>query len=110
MKLRHESARTLIYKAGALADRGEPVGMAAALAKLATAESSVESSLDALRIHGAEGYTKLLGIEAALRDAVGGLSYSGTADIVRTVVARQLGVGAGGRQRPSGDRRSGSEA
>jgi alkylation response protein AidB-like acyl-CoA dehydrogenase len=92
MKLRHEAARLLVFKAAALADRGKPVALAAALAKLQTSEMAVLSALDAIRIHGAEGYTEAGGIEFELRDAVGGLAYSGTTDIQRNIVARLLGV------------------
>src|SRR5215213_4386451 len=92
MKLRHEAARLLVFKAAALADRGRPVALAAALAKLQTSEMSVLSALDAIRIHGAEGYTEAGGVEFELRDAVGGLAYSGTTDIQRNIVARLLGV------------------
>ncbi len=92
MKLRHESARLLVYKAAALHDLGRPVAMAAALAKLQASEGAVASALDAVRIHGAEGYTSAAGVEADLRDAVGGLAYSGTSDIQRNIIARLLGV------------------
>jgi alkylation response protein AidB-like acyl-CoA dehydrogenase len=92
MKLRYEIARLLVYKAAILADRGESVTMAAALAKLHTSEAAVASALDAVRIHGAEGYTEAAGIEIELRDAVGGLAYSGTSEIQRNVVAGLLGV------------------
>jgi alkylation response protein AidB-like acyl-CoA dehydrogenase len=101
MKLRHEAARLLVYKAAALADRGEPVAVAAALAKLQTSEMSVLSALDAMRIHGAEGYTEAGGVESELRDAIGGLAYSGTSDIQRNIVARLLGVDRPARRRPA---------
>jgi alkylation response protein AidB-like acyl-CoA dehydrogenase len=92
MKLRHEASRLLVYKAAALHDRGASVTMAAALAKLQTSESAITSAVDAIRIHGAEGYTEAAGVEMDLRDAVGGLAYSGTSDIQRNIVARMLGV------------------
>ena len=92
MKLRHESARLLVYKAAALHEAGRSITMAGALAKLATSESAVESALDAIQVHGAEGYTLAAGIEADLRNAVGGLAYSGTSDIQRNIVAGLLGV------------------
>ena len=92
MKLRHESSRLLLYAAAAKYDRGEPVAMAAALAKLQTSEMAVQSALDAMRIHGAEGYTDACGIEVELRDAVGGLAYSGTSEIQRNIVARLLKI------------------
>lgn len=99
MKLRHETARLLIYKAAELYDRGAPMTMAGALAKLQTSEMAVQSSLDAVRIHGAFGYTTEAGVEAELRDAIGGLAYSGTSEIARNLVARLLHV-----DRPMRDR------
>lgn len=93
MKLRHEAARMLVFKAALLHDLGRDVTLAAALAKLQASETAVESALDAIRIFGAEGYTLAAGVESGLRDAIGGLSYSGTSDIQRTIVARMLGVG-----------------
>jgi hypothetical protein len=92
MKLRHEAARLLVYKAAALHDRGASVTMAAALAKLQTSESAVQSALDAVQLFGAEGYTIAAGLEMDLRDAVGGLTYSGTSDIQRNIIGRLLGV------------------
>ena len=90
MKLRHEASRLLLYSAAARFDRGEAVTMAASLAKLQAAESAVATGLDAIRLHGAEGYTEECGIEVELRDAVGGLSYSGTSEIQRNIVASLL--------------------
>ncbi len=92
MKLRHEASRLLLYAAAARHDRGEPVAVAAALAKLFASETAVDSTLDALRTHGAEGYTEECGVERDLRDAIGGLAYSGTSDIQRNIVARLLKI------------------
>ena len=92
MKLRHEGARLMIYKAAELYDRGDPMTMAGALAKLQTSEMAVLSALDAMRVHGAYGYTEQAGVEAELRDAIGGLTYSGTSEIARNLVARLLHV------------------
>lgn len=90
MKLRHETSRLLLYKAAILYDQGGPLTMAAALAKLQTSESAVTSSVDAIRIHGAEGYTEDAGIEVELRDAIGGLSFSGTSEMQKNLIARLL--------------------
>jgi hypothetical protein len=73
--------------------------MAAALAKLQTSETAVQSALDAIKIFGAEGYTTAAGIEHELRDAVGGLSYSGTSEIQRNIVAGLLGADRPPRRR-----------
>jgi acyl-CoA synthetase (AMP-forming)/AMP-acid ligase II len=55
-------------------------------------EAFVESSLDAIRIHGGRGYLTEYGIERDLRDAVGGTLYGGTSDIQRNIVARSVGT------------------
>ena len=107
MKLRHEASRLLLYSAAARFDRGEAVTMAASLAKLQAAESAVATGLDAIRLHGAEGYTEELGIEVELRDAVGGLSYSGTSEIQRNIVASLLRLDRPRPARPGAD--SGSD-
>lgn len=92
MKLRHEASRLLIYKTAILRDLDCDVTMAASLAKLQTSESAVLSVVDAMQLFGAEGYTKAAGIGVELLDSVGGLSYSGTSDIQRNIVASMLGV------------------
>ncbi len=97
VKLALEASRLLVYKAAALADRGETVTLAAALAKLQTSESSVASAIAAGTVFGAEGYTSEAGIEAELRHAMGGLNYAGTADIQRNIAARLLGIDRPGR-------------
>lgn len=99
MKVHHEAARLLVFKAGILRDTGADVTMAAALAKLQTSETAVQSALDAVRIFGAEGYTTAAGIEHELRDAIGGLSYSGTSEIQRNIVAGLLGADRPARKR-----------
>lgn len=92
MKLRHEAARLLVYKTAVLRDLGRDVTTAAALAKLQTSEGGVHSAVDAVQIFGAEGYTEAAGLGAELADLLGGLSYSGTSDIQRNVIASLLGV------------------
>src|SRR5580693_5604176 len=92
MYLRLEAARLLIYQAACLADQGKPALIEAAAAKLFASEAWVQSSLDAIQIHGAYGYMKEAGIERDLRDAVAGKIYSGTSEIQRVLVARLLGL------------------
>ena len=91
MKVRLETCRMLLYKLAWMDQRGDRLAMDAAVTKLHLSESFVASSLDAIRLHGAQGYLQELGVERELRDAVGGLIYSGTSDIQRNVIARLLG-------------------
>lgn len=90
MKLYHEAARLLLYKATARFDRNESIAIEAALTKLMAAEHGVQAAIDAMRTFGASGYTTELGIEADIRDHLGGLAYSGTPDITRNIVASLL--------------------
>lgn len=92
MRLRLETSRLLLYKAAWLIDQAESAQMTSALANLHVAESFVASSTDAVRIHGAKGYVSEYGVERDLRDALGGVIYSGTSDVQRQVIARLLGL------------------
>lgn len=92
MKVRLETARLLLYKVAWLKKMGKPAVMEAALAKLYLSESFVQSSLDAVRTYGGYGYMTEMEVERDLRDAVGGLLYSGTSDIQRMIIARWLGL------------------
>jgi alkylation response protein AidB-like acyl-CoA dehydrogenase len=92
MYLRLEAARLLVYQAAWLAQQGKSAVAEAAAAKLFTSEAWVQSSLDAIQIHGAYGYMKEAGIERDLRDAVAGTIYSGTSEIQRVILSRMLGL------------------
>ncbi len=90
MRLRVETSRLLLYRAAWLKDMGRPSALEAAMAKLHISEAFAASSLDAVRIFGGRGYLSADGIERNLRDATGGLIYSGTSDIQRQIIARLL--------------------
>jgi alkylation response protein AidB-like acyl-CoA dehydrogenase len=92
MYLRLEAARLLVYQAAWLAQQGRPALAEAAAAKLFASEAWVQSSLDAIQIHGAYGYMKEAGIGRDLRDAVAGTIYSGTPEIQRVALSRMLGL------------------
>ena len=94
MKLRHETARTLLYKSALHVIRDTNATLTAAITKLSVSEHAVESMLDAVRVHGAQGYVSEFEVERELRDAVGGLIYSGTSEIQRNIIARLLGLGS----------------
>ena len=92
MKVRLESARLLLYKVAWLKKNGQPAAQEAALAKLYLSECFLQSSLDAVRVHGGYGYMTEFEVERDLRDAVGGTIYSGTSDIQRAIAARLMGL------------------
>jgi alkylation response protein AidB-like acyl-CoA dehydrogenase len=92
MKLRLETSRALVYKIGALKERGQDAAVDAALAKLHVSDSLVKNGLDAVQIFGGYGYTTEQELERDLRDAIGSSLYSGTSEIQRNLVARGLGL------------------
>jgi alkylation response protein AidB-like acyl-CoA dehydrogenase len=92
MKVRLETARLILYRVAWLIEQGKSAIMEAALAKLYLSECFVQSSQDALRIHGGYGYTTEFEVERDLRDAIGGTIYSGTSDIQRNIIAGLLGL------------------
>ena len=92
MKVRLETSRLLLYRAASSQASGGMTALDAAIAKLYISESAVQSALDAIQIHGGYGYTKEYQVERDLRDAIGGRLYSGTSEIQRLLIARNLGL------------------
>jgi alkylation response protein AidB-like acyl-CoA dehydrogenase len=92
MKVRLEAGRMLLYRLGWLRDQGRDVPMDSALVKLVLSENFVASSLDALQIHGGSGYLTETGLERDVRDAIASRIYSGTSEIQKNVIARQMGL------------------
>lgn len=92
MKLRLESSRMMLYRACWNRDQGRQCVMGVALAKLAVSEAAIASALDAIQVHGGMGYATEAGIEVGLRDAIGSTIFSGTSEIQRNLIARELGL------------------
>jgi hypothetical protein len=92
MKLRLETAHLMLYRMATLLDQETATDLDAALTKLHLSECLVNSSLDALQIHGGAGYMSETGLERDVRDALGGRIYSGTSEMQRNVIARHLGL------------------
>jgi alkylation response protein AidB-like acyl-CoA dehydrogenase len=92
MAIRLETCRPLVYRIGWLKARDEDATLASAMAKLHVSQCFTANSLDAVQIFGAAGYATETEIERTLRDSIGGLIYSGTNDIQRNIIARELGL------------------
>lgn len=92
MRLRLETCRLLMYKVAWLKDKGESAMLEAAMLKLHLGESFVQSSMDAIRCRGGNGYLSEFEIERDMRDAIGGVLYAGTSDIQKNVIASILGL------------------
>ena len=85
------AARELLYKACAMADRGDP-GLAkyTSMAKLFAADNAMRVTLDAIQVLGGYGYVTDYPVERMMRDAKITQIYEGTQEIQRVVIARAM--------------------
>jgi alkylation response protein AidB-like acyl-CoA dehydrogenase len=90
MATRLEAERLLTYRAAEAYDRGERCDMEAGMAKLFATEAALENSLEAMRIHGAYGYSQEFSIERLYRDAPLLVIGEGTNEMQRIIIAKQL--------------------
>jgi alkylation response protein AidB-like acyl-CoA dehydrogenase len=90
MKVRLETSRLLVYKVAWLRQQKKRAFMEASMAKLYISECCIQNSISAVRIHGGYGYTTEFEHERQLRDALGGVLYSGTSEIQRNIIAELL--------------------
>jgi alkylation response protein AidB-like acyl-CoA dehydrogenase len=90
MACRVESARLLTHRAAGAFDRGERCDMEAGMAKLVASEAALENATEALRIHGAYGYSTEDHVERYYRDAPLLCIGEGTNEIQRITIAKQL--------------------
>jgi alkylation response protein AidB-like acyl-CoA dehydrogenase len=85
-----EAARLLVEAAARAYDRGQRCDLEAGMAKLFATEAALSNSLEAMRIHGAYGYSKEYNIERYFRDAPLLAIGEGTNELQRIVIAREL--------------------
>lgn len=92
MRLRIEAARMMLYRMAWLRAQGQRAEIEASLVKLYVSEVWVQSSLDQIQLHGALGYMSEAGVERDLRDAIASRIYSGTSQIQRNLIAKEMGL------------------
>jgi alkylation response protein AidB-like acyl-CoA dehydrogenase len=90
MATRAEAAIALTHNAARAYDEGRRCDLEAGMAKYAASEAAAENALDAMRIHGAYGYSKELNIERYYRDAPLLCIGEGTNEVQKIIIARQL--------------------
>jgi alkylation response protein AidB-like acyl-CoA dehydrogenase len=90
MATRCEAARLLVEQAAQAYDRGERCDMEAGMAKLFASEAALSNSTEAMRIHGAYGYSKEFPIERYYRDAPLMCIGEGTNEMQRIIISKQL--------------------
>jgi alkylation response protein AidB-like acyl-CoA dehydrogenase len=91
METKTAAARELLYKACAMADRGEPsLGKYTSMAKLFASDVAMEVTVEAVQVLGGYGYVEDYPVERMLRDAKITQIYEGTNEIQRLVIARAM--------------------
>ena len=90
MATKLHAARLMTYDAARRADAGERVDLAAGMAKLFASETAAELSLDAMRIHGGNGFSTEYPVERYYRDAPLMIIGEGTSEIQKLVISRAL--------------------
>lgn len=92
MKVAVETARLATYRAAWLRDRGRPYKMEAAVAKLHASEIAMTTAREAVQVHGAYGYMEEFPVARFYRDAKVLEIGEGTSEIMRWIIARDLGL------------------
>ncbi len=92
MATKTELARTAYHKAAWLKAGGRPYKAQAAMAKLYSSEVAVEAAREAVQIHGGYGYIEEFPVCRHYRDAKILEIGEGTSEIMRILIARELGL------------------
>jgi alkylation response protein AidB-like acyl-CoA dehydrogenase len=92
LKTQVEAARLLTYRAAAMKDAGVRYTEEAAQAKLFASEVAVRAAEENMQIHGGFGYIEESPVPRFYRDAKVLTIGEGTSEILKLVIARQMGL------------------
>lgn len=85
-----EAARHLVMKAAWDKDNGNNYDMSSAVAKLYASQIAMEITVEAVQVHGGNGFVKEYHVERLMRDAKITQIYEGTSEIQKIVISRGL--------------------
>jgi alkylation response protein AidB-like acyl-CoA dehydrogenase len=84
------AARLLCYNAAYQKDAGMDISQSGAMAKLFASQTAMDTTIEAVQIHGGNGYVAEYHVERMMRDAKITQIYEGTSEIQRIVISRTL--------------------
>ena len=84
------AARMLCYKAATEKDEGKDISEIGAMAKLYASQVAMDTTIEAVQIHGGYGYVKEYHVERMMRDAKITQIYEGTSEIQKIVISRSI--------------------
>jgi alkylation response protein AidB-like acyl-CoA dehydrogenase len=93
MAVNIEAARHLCMKAAWDKDQHKNYDVSGAMAKLFASQVAMDTAVEAVRIHGGNGYVKEYHVERMMRDAKITQIYEGTSEIQKIVISRSVIAG-----------------
>ncbi|TCI91717.1 acyl-CoA dehydrogenase [Tenacibaculum sp. M341] len=84
------AARHLVMQAACDKDNGDDYTRSGAMAKLYASKVAMEHTVEAVQIHGGNGFVKEYHVERLMRDAKITQIYEGTSEIQKIVISRSL--------------------
>ena len=84
------AAKMLCLKAASEKDEGKDISQSGAMAKLFASQTAMDTTIEAVQIHGGNGYVSEYHVERMMRDAKITQIYEGTSEIQRIVISRTL--------------------
>lgn len=85
-----EAARLLCLKAARLKDLHQNFDRASSMAKLYASRVAMETTVEAVQIHGGYGFVKEYHVERLMRDAKITQIYEGTSEVQKIVISRDI--------------------
>ncbi|TVZ15388.1 acyl-CoA dehydrogenase [Maribacter sp. MAR_2009_72] len=85
-----QAARLLVYQAARDKDNGKNYDLSGAMAKLYASKVAMETTVEAVQIHGGNGFVKDYHVERLMRDAKITQIYEGTSEIQKIVISRSI--------------------
>ena len=84
------AAKMLVLKAAVERDEGKDISQSGAMAKLFASQVAMDTTIEAVQIHGGNGYVSEYHVERMMRDAKITQIYEGTSEIQKIVISRSL--------------------
>lgn len=85
-----EAARLLCLKAASLKDQGKNFDKESAMAKVFASRVAMETTVEAVQVHGGYGFVKEYHVERLMRDAKITQIYEGTTEVQKIVISRAI--------------------
>ncbi len=85
-----EASKLLVFHAAWMKDQGYNIKKESAMAKLFASETAMKVTIDAIQIHGGNGYVKDYDVERYFRDAKILEIGEGTSEIQRLIIAQEI--------------------